>query len=97
VDFFRVVDAFAASFLFYHFYESILFFADSNRLAEYDMKLMDIYSDTLGIPDTEYYARVAMPSSEFSRIVRDLSQLGESVRIEVSEEGVRFAINLLCQ
>ena len=31
-----------------------------------------------------------MPSSEFSRIVRDLSQLGESVRIEVSKEGVRF-------
>lgn len=55
------------------------------------MKLMDIDSDTLGIPDTDYDARVTMPSSEFSRIVRDLSQLGESVRIEVSKEGVRFA------
>jgi proliferating cell nuclear antigen len=55
------------------------------------MKLMDIDSDTLGIPDTEYDARVTMPSSEFTRIVRDLSQLGESVRIEVSKEGVRFA------
>ena len=55
------------------------------------MKLMDIDSDTLGIPDTEYEARVTMPSSEFSRIVRDLSLLGESVRIEVSKEGVRFA------
>ena len=52
---------------------------------------MDIDSDTLGIPDTEYDARVTMPSSEFTRIVRDLSQLGESVRIEVSKEGVRFA------
>ena len=55
------------------------------------MKLMDIDSDNLGIPDTEYDARVTMPSSEFTRIVRDLSQLGESVRIEVSKEGVRFA------
>ena len=55
------------------------------------MKLMDIDSDSLGIPDTEYDARVTMPSSEFTRIVRDLSQLGESVRIEVSKEGVRFA------
>ncbi|KZT30027.1 proliferating cell nuclear antigen [Neolentinus lepideus HHB14362 ss-1] len=63
----------------------------SDRIAEYDMKLMDIDSDQLGIPDTEYDARVTMPSSEFSRIVRDLSQLGESVRIEVSKEGVRFA------
>lgn len=52
---------------------------------------MDIDADQLGIPDTEYDARVTMPSSEFSRICRDLSQLGESVRIEVSKEGVRFA------
>jgi len=64
---------------------------NSDRIAEYDMKLMDIDSDTLGIPETEYEARVTMASSEFSRIVRDLSQLGESVRIEVSKEGVRFA------
>ncbi|KAG6829892.1 hypothetical protein H0H92_003025 [Tricholoma furcatifolium] len=63
----------------------------SDRIAEYDMKLMDIDSDQLGIPDTEYEARVSMPSSEFSRIVKDLSLLGESVRIEVSKEGVRFA------
>lgn len=63
---------------------------NDERMAEYDMKLMDIDSDTLGIPDTEYDASVTMYSAEFSRIVRDLSQLGESVRIEVSKEGVRF-------
>ncbi|KAF6751955.1 hypothetical protein DFP72DRAFT_906643 [Ephemerocybe angulata] len=43
----------------------------SDRIAEYEMKLMDIDSDQLGIPETEYDAR-----------------LGESVRIEVSKEGV---------
>ncbi|KAF8876973.1 proliferating cell nuclear antigen, N-terminal domain-containing protein [Gymnopilus junonius] len=64
---------------------------NSDRIAKYDMKLMDIDADTLQIPDTEYDARVTLPSSEFTRIVRDLSQLGESVRIEVSKEGVRFA------
>ncbi|EAU83729.1 PCNA [Coprinopsis cinerea okayama7 len=64
---------------------------NSDRIAEYEMKLMEIDADALTIPDTEYEARVTMPSSEFARIVRDLSQLGESVRIEVSKEGVRFA------
>ncbi|KAI0058159.1 proliferating cell nuclear antigen [Artomyces pyxidatus] len=64
---------------------------NADRIAEYDMKLMDIDSDTLGIPDTDYEARVTMPAAEFTRIVRDLSNLGESVRIEVSKEGVRFA------
>ncbi|KAF8585994.1 proliferating cell nuclear antigen [Ramaria rubella] len=64
---------------------------NSDRVAEYDMKLMDIDTDALGIPDTDYEARVTMSAAEFGRICRDLSQLGESVRIEVSKEGVRFA------
>ena len=51
---------------------------------------MDIDSDTLGIPDTEYDVCVTMPSGEFARIVRDLSALGESVKIDVSKDGVRF-------
>jgi proliferating cell nuclear antigen len=55
------------------------------------MKLMDIDADTLGIPDTDYDARVTMLAAEFTRIIRDLHSLGESVRIEVSKEGVRFA------
>lgn len=63
----------------------------SDRIAEYDMKLMDIDVENLSIPETEYDARVTMPSAEFTRIVRDLSILGESVKIEVSKEGVRFA------
>jgi hypothetical protein len=72
-------------------FDLIFSLVDSDRIAEYDMKLMDIDSDSLQIPDTDYDARVTMPSSEFSRIVRDLSLLGESVRIEVSKEGARFA------
>ncbi|KAH9971272.1 proliferating cell nuclear antigen, N-terminal domain-containing protein [Russula compacta] len=63
----------------------------ADRVAEYDMKLMDIDADTLGIPDTDYDARVTMMAIEFTRIVRDLHSLGESVRIEISKEGVRFA------
>lgn len=51
---------------------------------------MDIDSDTLGIPDTEYDVCVTMSSGEFARIVRDLSALGESVKIDVSKDGVRF-------
>jgi proliferating cell nuclear antigen len=61
-----------------------------DRIADYDIKLMDIDADSLGIPETDYDARVTMPSSEFTRIVRDLSSIGESVRIEVSKEGIRF-------
>lgn len=45
----------------------------------------------LGIPDTQYDAQVTMPSSEFLRIVRDIKELGESVKIEVTKEGVKFS------
>ena len=38
----------------------------------------DIDADNLGIPDTEYKCTVKMPSSEFQRIVRDLSVLGDT-------------------
>jgi len=39
---------------------------------------MDIDSEHLGIPDTEYGATINMPSGEFLRIVRDLSTIGDT-------------------
>ncbi|KAJ4473735.1 proliferating cell nuclear antigen, N-terminal domain-containing protein [Lentinula aciculospora] len=64
---------------------------NSDRISSYDLKLMDIDAETLGIPKTSYEARIVLSSAEFTRIVRDLSLLGDSVRIEVSKEGVRFS------
>ena len=52
--------------------------AKTDRMSEYDIKLMDIDQEHLGIPDTEYAATIELPSSEFQRICRDLSQLSES-------------------
>ncbi|KAK5172350.1 proliferating cell nuclear antigen [Saxophila tyrrhenica] len=62
----------------------------TDRFSEYDIKLMDIDQEHLGIPDTEYAATVTLPSSEFQRICRDLNQLSESVAIECTKEGVKF-------
>jgi proliferating cell nuclear antigen len=52
--------------------------AASDRISEYDIKLMDIDQEHLGIPDTEYSATVSMPSGEFQRICRDLMAISES-------------------
>lgn len=52
--------------------------SDNDRLSEYDLKLMDIDQEHLGIPDTEYAATITMPSSEFKRICLDLMALSES-------------------
>jgi proliferating cell nuclear antigen PCNA len=52
--------------------------SESDRLSEYDLKLMDIDQEHLGIPDTEYAATISMPSTEFKRICVDLMALSES-------------------
>ncbi|KAF2662996.1 proliferating cell nuclear antigen [Lophiostoma macrostomum CBS 122681] len=63
---------------------------DMDRISEYDIKLMDIDQEHLGIPETEYAATITLPSAEFQRICRDLSALSESVAIECTKEGVSF-------
>ncbi|KAF5019579.1 hypothetical protein F66182_8410 [Fusarium sp. NRRL 66182] len=66
---------------------------DNDRISEYDLKLMDIDQEHLGIPDTEYAATIAMPSVEFRRICTDLIAMSESVMIEASKDGIKFACN----
>ncbi|GAV56804.1 PCNA_N domain-containing protein/PCNA_C domain-containing protein [Cephalotus follicularis] len=61
-----------------------------DKIADYEMKLMDIDSEHLGIPEAEYQAIVRMSSSEFARICKDLSSIGDTVIISVSKEGVKF-------
>jgi proliferating cell nuclear antigen len=51
---------------------------DVDRISEYDIKLMDIDQEHLGIPETEYAATITLPAAEFQRICRDLSALSES-------------------
>ena len=52
--------------------------ADQDKISDFELKLMDIDSEHLGIPDTEYSAVIKMPSAEFQRIIRDLSTIGDT-------------------
>ncbi|KAI8632228.1 proliferating cell nuclear antigen [Xylariaceae sp. FL1651] len=65
----------------------------ADRISEYDLKLMDIDQEHLGIPDTEYAATVTMPSAEFKRICTDLQAMSESVTIEATKDGIKFSCN----
>ncbi|KAG8036678.1 hypothetical protein G9C98_004000 [Cotesia typhae] len=61
------------------------------KLAEYEVKLINMDQEHLGIPETFYSCVVKMPSAEFAKIVRDLSQFGETVAITCSKEGIKFS------
>jgi len=54
---------------------------------------VEIDSEQLGIPDTNYKCSVKMPSSEFQRIVRDLQVLGDTCLISCTKEGCRFSVS----
>lgn len=56
---------------------------------------MNLDQEHLGIPETDYACIVRMPSMEFARICRDLSQFGESVIISCTKEG--NSIKCSCQ
>ncbi|KAI9248191.1 proliferating cell nuclear antigen [Sporodiniella umbellata] len=64
---------------------------DSDKVSEYGLKLMDIDSEHLGIPDTTYEANIQMPSAKFQEIVRDLSTLSDSITIECTKDGMKFS------
>lgn len=67
--------------------------SNGDRVSDFELKLMDIDQEQLGIPDTEYKCTIQMPSGEFQRIVRDLQVLGDSCQISVTKEGCRFSVS----
>ena len=67
--------------------------ADLNeeRVSDFSMKLMEIDSQHLGIPQQEYKAAVKIPSGEFAKICRDIASFGDTVTIEVTPNHVAFS------
>jgi proliferating cell nuclear antigen len=64
---------------------------NGEKVSDYEMKLMDLDAEHLGIPETDYSCIIKLPSAEFHRICRDLSQIGETVVICCTKEGVKFS------
>uniref|UniRef100_A0A8C7FCY4 DNA sliding clamp PCNA n=1 Tax=Oncorhynchus kisutch TaxID=8019 RepID=A0A8C7FCY4_ONCKI len=73
--------------------ETLLMFETENqeKVSDYETKLMDLDVEQLRIPEQEHNCVVKMPSGEFSRICRGLSQIGDAVMITCAEGGVQFS------
>jgi len=65
---------------------------DQDRISQFSLKLMDIDSESFGIPATTYHCVVKMPSTEFQRICKELAVIGETVTVHVSKEGIKFSV-----
>jgi len=66
---------------------------NADKESRFELKLMDIQGEALGIPDTEYKAKVKLPSSEFQRICRDMTILGDTVTIDARKDQVKFSVS----
>lgn len=64
----------------------------SERVSDFELKLMEIDTEHLGIPETEYTCKVKLPSGEFQRIIRDISTLGDTCTIAVAKDSVKFSV-----
>eukprot|EP01113_Clastostelium_recurvatum_P016402 TRINITY_DN1937_c0_g1_i1.p1 TRINITY_DN1937_c0_g1~~TRINITY_DN1937_c0_g1_i1.p1 ORF type:complete len:279 (-),score=75.00 TRINITY_DN1937_c0_g1_i1:42-821(-) len=64
-----------------------------DRVSEFELKLMNLSSEHLGIPDTDYSAVIKMPGGEFQRICKDLTMIGDTVLVGATKEGVKFSVN----
>merc|ERR1712029_382059 len=66
--------------------------SDDDRIADFDLKLMQIESEHMEIPEQQYKVVCRMPSGEFQKICRDLKEFGETMQIQASKEGIRFTV-----
>ncbi|XP_014287142.1 proliferating cell nuclear antigen [Halyomorpha halys] len=74
--------------------DTVMFMFESQnqeRVSDYEMKLMNLDQEHLGIPEKDYSCIIKMPAGELARICKDLGQFGESVVIACSKEGVKFS------
>lgn len=67
--------------------------ATSDRVAHFELKLMDIDSENMNVPDnSDYQALVSLPSSEYRRIFTDLSVIGDTISVEVAKNTACFSV-----
>jgi len=65
---------------------------NEERVSHFSLKLMEIDTEHLGIPETDYQTCVSMPSSEFMRVCRDLASFGDTLTIHVTKDEISFAV-----
>jgi proliferating cell nuclear antigen len=65
---------------------------NDDRIADFELKLMQIESEHMEIPEQHYKVVAKMPSAEFQKICRDLKEFGETIQMSASKEGLKFSV-----
>jgi len=63
-----------------------------DKHTQFNLNLITLDSEHLGIPETSYTSEITMNSFDFTKLCKELHQLSETVTIEASLEYVQFSI-----
>merc|ERR1711881_50563 len=66
--------------------------SDDDRIADFDLKLIQIEIEHMEIPEQHYKVVARLPSGEFQKICRDLKEFGETMTLTATKEGVKFSV-----
>merc|ERR1719460_1540748 len=66
---------------------------DDDRVSDFALKLMQIESEHMEIPEQQYKVVAKLPSAEFQKICRDLKEFGETMQVKASKEGITFSVH----
>eukprot|EP00811_Abedinium_folium_P000884 NODE_10811_length_1327_cov_13.584167.p1 GENE.NODE_10811_length_1327_cov_13.584167~~NODE_10811_length_1327_cov_13.584167.p1 ORF type:complete len:260 (-),score=73.04 NODE_10811_length_1327_cov_13.584167:450-1229(-) len=65
---------------------------EEDRVADFDLKLMQIESEHMEIPEQHYKVIAKLPSAEFQKVCRDLKEFGETMQMSASKDGIKFSV-----
>merc|ERR1712014_440537 len=65
---------------------------EDDRIADFELKLMQIESEHMEIPEQHYKVVARLPSAEFQKICRDLKEFGETMQMRANKEGITFSV-----
>merc|ERR1712048_1051069 len=66
--------------------------SEDDRIADFDLKLMQIESEHMEIPEQQYKVVAKLPSGEFQKICKDLKEFGETMQVKASKDGITFSV-----
>uniref|UniRef100_A0A7S1KS54 DNA sliding clamp PCNA n=1 Tax=Percolomonas cosmopolitus TaxID=63605 RepID=A0A7S1KS54_9EUKA len=65
----------------------------NERNSKFEINLLEIDSpEALQIPETSYSAEITFSSSEFSKLIRDMANFGDTVTIQAKKSSIQFSV-----
>lgn len=66
---------------------------DKNTITKYKLNLMDLNEENIQIPPATFTSVITMPSNDFQKICRDMSNLAETIEIKSVDNQLLFNCN----